>query len=120
MTDTPHRTGYMRAINLARQAAMHASIARDLGRINLEVVQAIRTRLREFVDLYAPPSDPARDTITDGVQDGRLAVDDALALANLDGCHYARCTGGDIYAVTRFFEELGELIPTIDYTQETP
>lgn len=122
MTDNPHRTGYMRVINLARRAVTRTFFNRNMTRLDIEILLEIRDRLRKFVDLYKPHPDPVSDTIMDGIEDGvedvRLAVADVKA--NIDArrhaSHHVRPPGRDSYAVNRFFDELEARLATIDYT----
>lgn len=112
MTNTPHRTGYMRAITQAHNVTTQLAVNRVVDYPGVDTIEAIRARLREFEHLYEPPTGQTRDTVEAGYRDGQLAVSDALALAHLDARHHARCTGGDIYAVTRFFDDLEARLTT--------
>ncbi|MCT1685483.1 hypothetical protein [Pseudoglutamicibacter cumminsii] len=112
MADTPHRTGYMRAITQAHNVTTQLAVKRVVDYPGVDTIEAIRARLREFEHLYEPPTGQTRDTVEAGYRDGKLAVSDALAQAHLDARHHARCTGGDIYAVTRFFDDLEARLTT--------
>ena len=112
VADTPHRTGYMRAITQAHNVTTQLAVNRVVDSPSVDTIEAIRARLREFEHLYEPPTGQTRDTVEAGYRDGQLAVADALAQAHLDARHHARCTGGDIYAVTRFFDDLEARLTT--------
>lgn len=118
MTDTPHRTVYMQAFSHVATALLYLAVAYRYDHPGFETSRAIRDRLQEFRDLYTPPTDQTRDTVEAGYRDGKLAVSDALAQAHLDARHIARCTGRDIYAVTRFFDALEDALYSADYTQD--
>lgn len=118
MTDTPHRTGYMQSFAHAATAVLYLAVAYSYDHPGFETSLAIRERLQEFRDLYMPPVDPLQDTVEAGYRDGKLAVSDALAQAHLDARHIAKCTGGDIYGVDRFFDALEAALYGADYTQD--